>query len=87
MIPLPLLQQLEDQNLDFVLVRIPDVILARVPDVISQYRWVCRIGPEGDNAIRGFGHSASEALSEVINAHHARTKYKSAPVPSDLDPA
>lgn len=71
MLPIPFLQQLEDQDQPFV--------LARVPDVIPQYRWVCRIGPEGDNAIRGFGHSASEAISE------AATIYKSAPVPSDLD--
>ena len=75
MIPLPLLQQLEDQNLAFV--------LARVPDVIPQYRWVCRIGPEGDNAIRGFGHSASEALSEAATIYRPWNAY----VPSDLDPA
>lgn len=63
MIPLSLLQQLEDQDLPF--------ILSRSPYLPPRYRWVCRIGPEGDNAIRGFGHSASEALSEALKLYNA----------------
>ena len=68
MIPLSLLQQLEDQDLPF--------ILSRALDLPPQYRWACRIGPNDENAIRGFGHSASEALSEAHKLYNA---------PSDLN--
>lgn len=74
MIPLPLLQQLEDQDQPFV--------LTRIPNMPRHLTWVCRIGSEDANAVRGYGHSASEALSEALTKFNV----KSAPaIPSDLN--
>ena len=73
MIPLSLLQYLEDQDQPFV--------LTRIPNMPRHLTWVCRIGSEGANAVRGYGHSASEALSEAT----AQLKKSTPAIPSDLN--
>lgn len=65
MLPLELLRELADQNLEFALVRVACALHS------ERFRWSCHIGPQIGGAGHGSGHSASEAISEAIKARKA----------------